>query len=191
MKTSAQEEEVSACQPVTCAAQSASPALPANGGRAPFRVLSSGTTKPVSNAAISRLLARPRRDGCNSSSCGVSVSAGDVLHWQSHLRPKSSGSVISGVAKTSKSPRALTNNAVGINAEVSALASSQAVAASGLASSPPLGKSQANKDYVTAERGHAVPSMIHAHAPALINYTPVVRQARLPRAAVNDSELDH
>lgn len=120
----------------------------------PPLLISAGTTSSAPSPAVTWLLARPRRSGAVRERASVSV--GDVLHWQFHLRPGGADSTSPSGGRASSRPG---RPAVALVAGVLQPAATTAAATPPATVSPRL------------------------PPPALINFTPVVRQARLPAAS--------
>lgn len=126
--------------------------------------LSKGTTLPRPNAAVSRLLARPRRS-VSGAAGPASVSAGDILSWQSNLRPHASPSGCTSDADVPTSPFR------------------QQLKQGSLQVQP--GKRDTGKPLRVSSPETRVPSdgALEAGQPArhpLIDFAPVLRQSRLP-----------
>ena len=119
----------------------------------PPLLISAGTTSSAPSPAVARLLARPRRSGAVRERASVSV--GDVLHWQFHLRPGGADSTSQRGGRTSSRP----------GRPALAVVASTLQPAVAAAAAPPATVSP------------------RVAPPALINFTPVVRQARLPAAS--------
>lgn len=125
----------------------------AAGATAPPLLASSGTTIPAPSAAVTRLLARPQRHRGAPERPGVS--ARDVLHWQFHLRGSAPGA-----------PQARPSSAI----PGAAPRPQPPIAIPPAAAAAPVVPAPARSD------SGASPSL---PAPSLIDFSPVVRQARL------------